>query len=719
MNHKYLSPISILFLVFTVLAAYWQIQNSGFVNYDDNTYVTENLHVQRGLTIENIIWAFSTTHMANWHPITLLTHMLDCQLYGLNAKGHHLTNLFLHIINAILLFLLLKDLTRKHWQSIFVAALFALHPLHVESVAWIAERKDVLSTLFWMLTMWAYVKYARLPGYVMYLLTILFFSLGLMSKPMLVTLPFVLLLLDYWPLGRIQSKENYLWHTILRLVREKIPLFVITVIFSIVTFLFQQSAGTVKSIELFTLKDRIVNALFSYVSYIVKMIYPLHLSVFYPHPGNTLPVWQYVGAGLLIVCASILVFWKARARPYLLIGWLWYLGTLVPVIGIVQVGSQAVADRYSYVPLIGIFIIIAWGVPELLSRWKYREIILSGSGGIVIITLMTLTWFQVGHWQNSITLFEHALDVTTQNAVAHNNLGTALDKEGKADKAISHYTKALHINPNYAEVHNNLGNVMERNGNLDKAVLYYKEALRVNPNRAEVYYNLGTVLMRQNKINEAILYFEEALQIKPDSKEIHNNLGIILARQGVFNKAIFHYKEALRINPDFVEVHNNLGNVLKKDGKLNEAIFHYKEALRIKPDYAEAHNNMGIILFRERKFEDAIFYFKKTIQINPDHVNAYNNLSWILATNKNPKFRDAAKAVKLAEIACKLTGHKQPRMLYTLAISYSEACQYEKATQIAHKAIEMAHSSGQDKLAKDIKKRMQLYKSGSPFTKIQ
>jgi len=597
-----------LFLTVATLAVFWQVLDHDFVSYDDTKYVTENHYVQAGLTKEGLIWAFTTTRASNWHPLTWLSHMLDCQLYGLNPRGHHLTNVFFHLLNTLLLFFVLQRMTGALWRSVFVAALFALHPLHVESVAWVAERKDVLSTFFWMLTIWAYTWYVERPRLARYLLTLLTFALGLMAKPMLVTLPFVLMLLDYWPLERlrIQQTDGDTTATIRALktqrasfpllLWEKTPFFALTAVSGAVTFFVQKSGGALGAMDIYPTKIRIGNALASYVSYIGQMIWPRGLAVFYPHPGNGLPVWQVVGAGLLLACISIAVIRAARYHPYLPLGWLWYLGTLVPVIGLVQVGMQAMADRYTYVPLIGLFIVIAWGVPDLLAKWRYRRAIIATSAGIVLSALTICTWLQVQHWKSSITLFEHALQVTPKNPVAHNNLGNALEQKGKIDEAIRHLSKALELKPDFAGAHNNLGNALAKQGNLDGAVAHFSRAIQLKPDFAGAHLNLGNALEQQERVDEAIFHFAKALQLKPDFAEAYYNMGNVMARQGKFNQAVSHFSKALQFKPYFAEAHNNLGTILARQGKLNEAISHFAEALRIKPDYLQARANLDLTL---------------------------------------------------------------------------------------------------------------------------
>jgi tetratricopeptide (TPR) repeat protein len=586
-----------LFLIMVTLAVYWQLQNFDFVNYDDPLYVYANLHVQEGLTSDSITWAFTTTHAGNWHPLTWLSHMLDCQLYGLNPGWHHITNLFLHIANTLLLFVVFRRMTGSLWQSGFVAALFALHPLRVETVAWVSERKDVLSSFFWILTMWSYISYTKHPAVNRYILVAFFLTLGLMSKPMLVTLPFVLLLLDFHPLNRFQlpasySSTNSQKRSIaFRLVFEKIPLFVLVAMSSTVTFYAQRYTGAVVSLDVITLKARIANALVSYLKYIVKTLYPSNLAVFYPYTGM-LPWWKIAGTCLILVSISFLAVRAVKQSPYFAVGWLWYLGTLVPVIGLVQVGGQSMADRYTYVPLIGIFFIIVWGVPELMARLRYRKVWLTTSATFVLTVLMAMTWKQVGYWANSITLFEHTLRITSNNYIVHNNLGNAFYEQGRTAEAIEHYLQALRINPDHEKAHYNLGNALYKRGRTAEAIEHYLQALRINPDHVEAHYNLGNALYKRGRTAEAIEHYLQALRINPDFEKAHYNLGYALGKWGRTAEAIEHYLQALRINPNYVEAHNNLGNAFLHKGDVEGAIAHFREALRINPDYILAKNNL-------------------------------------------------------------------------------------------------------------------------------
>jgi hypothetical protein len=539
--HTHLSYLIYVFLVLGTFAVYSPVRNHAFVNFDDDLYVTRNSYVRAGLTFESISWAFTTTITANWHPLTWMSHMMDCQLYGMNAGLHHLTNVFFHIANTLLLFLILKMISGNSWRSGFVAALFAVHPLHVESVAWVAERKDVLSTFFWMLAMWSYGWYVRCPGISRYLLIVLFFVLGLMAKPMLVTLPFVFLLLDYWPLGRFQYRQSrpgqlsVKGSPYFRLTLEKIPFFVLAAGSSVLTFIVQETGGAVASLHGFPLHLRIANALVSYISYIGKMIWPQNLGVFYPHPV-ILPWWKVAGSGVLLTAVSVLVIRSMRRRPYLAVGWLWYIGTLIPVIGLVQIGMQGMADRYTYIPIIGLFIIIAWGAPEVVSRWRLRETGLATMAVLIVSIFMATTFLQLRYWENSITLFEHALAVTSRNYVAHDNLGSALFTDGRIDEAIDHYTEALRINPDYLESHNNLGAALFRKGRIDEAINYYMGALRIKPDLEEAHNNLGAALFRKGKIDEAIAHFREAIRIRPDYTNAQNNLKSALAARNKLSR---------------------------------------------------------------------------------------------------------------------------------------------------------------------------------------
>ena len=641
LSNKHGNLVICLLLTAAILAVFWQVSGYDFVNLDDDIYVTENPNVQPGLTLKGIIWSFGFTDTPYWHPLTWFSHMLDCQLFGLRPGMHHRTNLILHLVNTLLLFLVLRRMTGSLWKSTFVAALFGLHPLNVESVAWVASRKNLLSTLFWLLTLFSYAHYSEQPSLGRYLLICLLFVLGLMAKPMLVTLPFVLLLLDYWPLGRFRLVQREGHSDVetakspmtvsrarvgIRLVVEKVPLLVLSLLSIYITSLSVQRSGIVIPTELVSTQMRIENALVSCVGYITKMLWPRNLAVFYPYP-TVLPVWQTLGAAFLLFCVSVLVLRAWKKIPYLVTGWLWYLGTLVPVIGLKQVGIwPAMADRFTYVPLIGLFIIVAWGMPDLLRRWHLRATFLASAGGLVVAALMLTTWTQLQYWKNSITLFEHALAVTGNNYVADNNLGNALEQQNRVDEAIRHLSKALELKPDFAGAHNNLGNALAKQGNLDGAVAHFSRAIQLKPDFAGAHLNLGNALEQQNRVDEAIFHFARALQLKPDFAEAYYNMGNVMARQGKLNEAAYHFSKALQFKPYFAEAHNNLGAILARQGKLNEAISSFTRAIEIKPDYPEAHNNLGVALARQGRLAEAIAHFGKALGLNPDYEQARANL---------------------------------------------------------------------------------------------
>ncbi len=513
-------------LALASIIAFEPVRGFEFVNYDDDDYVTENRRVREGMVHDSVVWAFTKSHASNWHPLTWMSHMLDCGLFGLKAGLHHMTSLIFHIANTLLLFWVFKKMTGAIWPSAFVAAAFALHPLHVESVAWISERKDVPSMLFWLLTINAYVEYVKLPDRRNYLMILLFFALGLMAKPMVVTLPFVLLLLDYWPLQRFKNTVE-----LNGFVREKIPMFALASASCAVTFLAQQSSGVMEFGKGIALNWRVANAFVAYISYIIKMIYPVQLAVLYPHPENTLPMWQVIISLIILIGISAVVIFTARKRKYLAVGWFWYLGTLVPVIGLVQVGPQAVADRYTYIPLIGIFIIIAYGAVELFAKWRYRKLLLSITAAVLLVAMMICTRMQLRHWQNSSTLFKRALEVTQRNPIIHNNMGVLLISQNNLDEAADHLQQALEAEPDYVNAHYNLGNVFLLQEKLDDAITHYRQAIKIHPNDADAHNNLGSALQLQGKLDDAISHYLQALKIRPNDDRVKNNLNAAMAEK--------------------------------------------------------------------------------------------------------------------------------------------------------------------------------------------
>jgi hypothetical protein len=557
-----------LILILAVGGLYHQVRSYEFVSFDDGLYVTENYRVQKGLARDNLNWALTTTHASNWHPLTWASHMLDVQLFGLDAGRHHLTNVYFHILNSLLLFWVLRRMSNNLWQSGFVAAVFAIHPLHVESVAWVSERKDVLSAFFWMLTIGSYARYVRRPDPVKYLMTLLLFILGLLAKPMGVTLPFVLLLLDYWPLGRIQlalTSGNSLRRSLDRfrhLVLEKIPFFIFTLASCIVTFYVQRSGGAVASLDSYPLTVRISNALVAYVSYIAKMLRPVDLAVFYPHPGS-IPAWQVLTAAAVLISITVLVLKAMKERPYLAVGWFWYFGTLIPVIGLVQIGGQAIADRYTYIPLIGLYIMVAWGVPDILCKWRYKKIGLIFASTVLILALMGLTGLQIRYWAGNFTLYDHALKVTSQNHVAHNNLGVTLMEKNKFPEAAQHFAEAIRIKPDQADGYYNIGVIFEKQNNMAKAIEYYGKALKKNSKHIYSHNNFGNALVRKGRYHEAIQHYSVALKFAPDDPEIQNNLGVAFIHVTQPDQAIDHFRRALEIRPGYTDAATNLQKATK------------------------------------------------------------------------------------------------------------------------------------------------------------
>ena len=551
-------------LLAAVAVAYWPVRGFGFVRFDDPLYVTENPYVLAGLTGRGLQWAFTSGHAANWHPVTWLSHMLDVALFGVDAGAHHAVSVLLHVATSALLFVVLLRMTGSAWPSLLVAALFALHPLHVESVAWIAERKDVLSALFWMLTLWAYDRYVRDPGPRRFAWVLLAFALGLMSKPMVVTLPFVLLLLDVWPLRRLSPWPT--WASLRPLLREKLPLFALSAASATITVLAQSRGGAVASSARLPLTERVGNAAISYVAYVQKTLWPDHLAAYYPYPRPTPSVLAAISA-LALLIATVSAVWIGRRRPYVLVGWLWYLGTLVPVIGIVQVGTQAMADRYAYLPLIGLFVVLAWALHDLVEANPSRRLPVLIAAGALVVACTAITRGQVRHWESSETLWTHALAVTRGNYAAHTYLGNALASAGNVDSAIAEYTEALRLNPDFPEAHNNLGPALASRGETDAAIAHFTAALRLRPNYADAHNNLGVALASRGRLEEAIAQYREVLRIDPEHAHAHGNLGLALYTLGRAAEAQRQLSLALQRNPSRQDVRAALDRLERERGR--------------------------------------------------------------------------------------------------------------------------------------------------------
>lgn len=577
-------------LVALTLAALAPVLSNEFISYDDEQYVTRNHHVRAGLSLDAVRWALTTDYAANWHPLTWVSHMLDVQLFGVNARGHHLTSLLLHLASTVMLFLVLTTMTGSTGRSAFVAALFGVHPLHVESVAWIAERKDVLSTFFFMLTLGAYARYVVAAGARRYALVMLAFAAGLMAKPMLVTLPFVLLLLDYWPLAR--------WPELgfKRLLLEKLPLIPLAAASSIATFIAQSRGGAVNSLEIFPLGVRVQNAIVAYGVYLWKTLWPANLAFFYLHPASARPLWHAGLAAAVLIAMTAIAIRERRRRPYVIVGWLWYVGTLVPVIGLIQVGAQSYADRYTYIPLIGIFVVLAWGVAELLTPLAApRTGIVLGAAALAV--LAAASHAQAALWHDSMTLYEHDLRVNGDNPLVLNLIGVTLADRGQSGDAIPRFERAIRMSPSYVRAYDNLGLALIKTGRPADAIPQLETAIRIDPAAPEPRNTLGVALSRTNRTSEAIEQFETALRLRPDNPAALTNLGSALVSTGSIDEGTRMYEKALRLDPRYAEAHTKLGLVLAQKGRLQDALAELNAAVALEPAYAEARQNLAMALY--------------------------------------------------------------------------------------------------------------------------
>ena len=636
-------------IVVLVWIIFGQTLAHDFVNYDDKTYVYGNSLVSAGLNLRGVSQAFVDTQTGNWHPLTIISHMIDCQIFDLKAGGHHFTNVLLHTIAALLLFLFLRDITGRFWASAFVPALFAIHPLRVESVAWIAERKDVLSAVFFFLTLGAYAHYARSHSLGRYLTMSILFVCGLMSKPMLVTTPVVLLLLDYWPFKRIVDSRSF-W----RMTFEKLPLFALSIASSIITFLLQErSTGSIAQLPFIW---RLQNALVSYVTYIWQMFWPADLAVFYPHPEDHLALWQVIISAAFLLGMTLLIFIFRRSRPYLLVGWFWYLIMLLPVIGLVEVGLQGHADRYTYLPQIGLYLAIIWLVADVSSTLRHRKEILVAAASIIIVSLAGCAWKQTTYWRNSETLWTHTLAVTKHNDVAHTNFGMLLTERGQLDDALSHFQAALDVRSSSAHSH----------------------------------YDLSLAL-------------------------IHGDIANALAGKGRLDEAMLHLREAVKFQPDYADAHYNLGTALFQKSELNEAIAEYRTTLSIHPYDAGAHTSLGNALVQKGFLGEAVDHYEKALQSEPDSILPLNNLAWVMSTGPDDSLRNNEIAVELATKANQLSKESNPVFTRTLAAAYAQAGQFEKAIETARRASEQANAQGVRGLALQIQEDVDLYQRHTPL----
>jgi tetratricopeptide (TPR) repeat protein len=625
----------IVAILIVTAAVYWPVRSYDFVSVDDPIYATDNPFLRGGVTWSAVPATLTSTYAHFWHPLTLLSLMADVSVFGLHPGPLHVTNLLLHLCSTIVLFLALRRMTGATGRSAFVAALFALHPLHVESVAWIAERKDALSTVFWMLTLWAFAGYALTAKRRAYWLALVFFALGLMAKPMLVTLPITLLLLDVWPLGRVApggAKSAGGWMGLLRgwwpLVREKIPFFALAALAGAVAVVAQGAA--VASLEAIPVWTRAANALVAYVTYIGEMFWPSGLTVFYPLP-SAVPTWPAVAALAFLAGVTIAVIRVWRRQPFLAVGWLWYVVTLLPVSGIVQVGTHAMADRYTYVPLVGLFVMVSWGVPVLLGPGRARQRVLGVVGTLVVLACAVSARAQVATWADSRTLWQHALVATPENYYAHHAMAALLREQGQNTEALAHLGESIRLNPRFPAAHNNLGMVLEALGRRDEAIAQYVEALRIDPGMPDANNNLGAVLLRLDRADEAAAHFSKALRRLPDSAIARDNLGQALAARGRYAEAEVEYNEALRLRPGFSAAHAHMGFALSNQGKLTDAVAQYRESLRLEPAAADTHNNLGVALGALGRADEAVAEFRAAVGLDPGNALAHVNLGFTLA----------------------------------------------------------------------------------------
>jgi tetratricopeptide (TPR) repeat protein len=691
---KHRTILICLALTVATVIAYEPVRHNDFVDYDDHAYITENPNITSGLTLKSLKQAFISPHSDMWHPLTTLSHMLDCQLFGLNPFWHHLVSMVLHIVNSLLLLWILNSLTGSIWASAFVAAVFALHPLQVESVAWAAERKTVLSGLFWFLTIAVYTWYTKKPGIRRYILLFGIYGLCIMTKPVVVTLPLVLVLLDYWPLARIRNKNEKLKEktlnskfSILNSIYEKIPLLALSAILCVVTVTVQKSGGTVAELGELSLDYRIANAFVSYMKYIGKFIWPSEMAVAYPYLYVDFSNGIVITCILLFCLMTTLVIYIGRRRKYVMTGWLWFVGTLVPMIGLIQSGVQAMADRYMYLSVPGILIIAAFGVKDIISN---RPQIRTATSVLAITTILSLLMFtrvQAGYWLNSLTLFEHALNVTKNNFVAEANYAQTLQSGGRLKEAELHYRNAARIYPTNSDARHDLGVVLLQLGKLDDAAACFNEIIKQGQGSANVYYDLATVLRYQGKYDEAISSLNKTLKLDPNYAETRKRIGMLLTLKGRIDEAIPYFNEALRTESKTgkVKIYYDIGRAYEQNGR-------YKEAIR---------------------------FWNTALELEPNNIPILNRAAWLLATTDATSIEDVNKAIELSERACELTGYKNPSIMDTLAASYAAGGKFDEAITTANKAAEAAKAAGYNNLADEIQKRIKLYKAHHKYHQTQ
>ncbi len=729
-------------LVFATVLVYGRVGGFTFLDYDDIYIFFKNPFVRGGLTWDGIVWGATTCFYEYWHPLMWWSHMLDCQLFGLNAGPHHLVNLGFHLLNTLLVFAVFRRMTGMVWRSAIVATLFGVHPLHVESVAWLAERKDLLSTFFWLLSLRAYARYVEefrktpsvtnfngkagapeaqigKPGR-FYWLAWLFFLLGLLSKPMVVTLPFVLLLLDYWPLNRISDlrfgisdlkakrRESLAW-----LVWEKWPFFGLTALFCFITWY------SVKLGEHFPVEHlpspgvRWANIPISYVRYLWKTIYPCNLAVLYPMPGQW-PWWEVAGAILVLVAITWLVL-RAQSAWYLVFGWLTFLGILVPTIGIVQVGEQAMADRYMYVPLIGLFAAAVWGAADLFGRWKVSGVVAGCLTALLLGACTWLSWVQVQYWHDSVSLWTHCLAAGAESSTVHHDLGQALVAVGEPEKAMEQYQAALKLEPNDRVANLSYGGALILVGKLREATNFFAKFLQSDPDYGEAHENMGQALLASGDLDGAVAQFADAIRLNPTRAVAYADMGEALSAQGKSDDALNSYLTALKLNPAFAAAHYYLGMEYLRRGSLDDAVESLESAVKFDPATLGPHLQLADVYSRRHEPAKAIAEYRAALSLSPNLPGTLNNLAWLLATTPEASLRNGAEAVKLAERACAGTSWQQTIAIGTLAAAYAEAGDFDQAVQTAQKACDTASAHGERELLQKNQELLAQYKNHQPF----
>ncbi len=750
---RYLALAICAFLLLAVGLVFGQSVSHGFINLDDDHYVYQNPLLAQGLSVHGVVGAFTQSHAANWIPLTWISLMVDCQLYGLSAGGYHLTNLLLHAATATLLFIALCRLTGRVWPSALVAGLFAVHPLRAESVAWVTERKDVLSGLCFMLTLVAYADYVRhRPSVLRYLAVMAFFALGLLSKAMLVTLPLLLLLLDYWPLGRwpaspcrgathprtppltppyctgggsvggTNGEATFLEALLGRfpvawqLVLEKLPLLLLVAIVGVVTVCVQGRALAAN--DFIPWQWRINNALISYVRYLGQFFFPAGLAPLYPPGVLHFPVWKVLGSVLILLGVTAAALLWRRKYPYFVVGWLWYLGMLLPVIGLLHVGLTTQADRFTYLTEIGPSIALVWAAAQGCRPGSGRRGACGIASALMLAVLMDCAWRQTSFWHDSETLWNHTLACTTGNSVAHNSLGVVLASQGRIEEAKTHYQAALEIDPQDVDPRCNLAKLLATEGRFDEALACYQKALEVQPDFARPQSDLGDLLVHLGRLDEAVDHYRKALEIQPDDATVHYSLGDLLGRLGRFDEAAGHFQKSLEIAPDNADAHNNFGLALQALGRMDEALAHFQRALGIQPDNAEAHYNLGLALANQGRFQDAVAHCRQALRSKPDKTAFQRLLAWMLATCPEASLRNGAEAVGLAQRVNQFYGGRRVDALDTLAAAYAEAGRFPEALAAAKKASEIA-TQHHDRASRDaLQARIAIYQSGRPFRQM-